>query len=267
MSALPNTQTLKLETVNDIVFVELNRPEKRNAMNSIMVDELNQVFAAIENRKECRAVVLSGAGGHFCAGGDISGMSQDSNDNGKSAAWQFNRAFGHLITRVNRAPQIVVTLLEGVVMGGGLGLACVSDVAIADESARFAMPETSLGIIPAQISPFVVARIGLTQARRLCLLGQVVNGAQAKELGLIHELSADLEQSLALILNQVKQCAPSATAATKQLILDMVEHSDLDEFLDRAADDFATALNSSEGQEGTKAFVQKRKPSWAQESE
>jgi isohexenylglutaconyl-CoA hydratase len=137
-------------------------------------------------------------------------------------------------------------------MGGGLGLACISDVAIADKKAMFAMPETGLGIIPAQIAPFVVARIGLTHARRLALLGDRVDGAEAVGLGIAHflthskeELEAQLEKVTARILFDVG----------------VVEHEAL---LDAAADAFTAALHGEEGQEGTAAFVQKRKPYWAE---
>jgi isohexenylglutaconyl-CoA hydratase len=265
--SLPNCKELLLDIDNGVLTVTLNRPHKRNAMNSALVAELVAVFDAIENDLSVRAVVLRGSEGHFCAGGDISGMNTDGQTEAEKtqATWDFNRSFGHMITKVNRAPQVVITLLEGAVMGGGFGLACISDVAIADANAKLSMPETGLGIIPAQIAPFVVARIGLTQARRLALLGERINGLEAKELGIVHFVTSSPAQMQTVyddIIKKVRRAAPHANAVTKKLMLDVgkVDHEAL---LDRAADDFTAALRSDEGQEGTLAFLEKRPPFWA----
>ncbi len=264
---LPACQELLLRIDDGVLDLRLNRPHKRNAMNSAMVSEIIAVFDSIEQQREIRAVVLRGADGNFCAGGDISGMSEestaDSLANKRDASWHFNRSFGHLISKVNRAPQLVICLLEGAVLGGGFGLACVSDLAIAKPDALFAMPETGLGIIPAQIAPFVVARIGLTQARRLTLLGERVDGVTAQSLGIVHHVTDDLDAKLAEALAQFSRCAPNATAVTKQLVLDAAGRAHLEALLDRASDDFTAALLSDEGQEGTRAFIEKRRPTWA----
>lgn len=264
---LPEYEELLLNVENGVLTITINRPHKRNAMNDAVVKGIMESFDAIEGNLDIRAVVLRGAGGHFCAGGDISGMKESSSqEEAERAAWEFNRVFGRMCTRVNRAPQVVITMLEGAVLGGGFGLACISDVAIADINAKFGMPETGLGIIPAQIAPFVVMRIGITQARRLALLGERVNGEQARELGIVHYCCdgvAAMEATLKEVLGKLARCAPAATAATKQLILD-VGCADLEQLLDRAADDFTTAINSAEGKEGTGAFMEKRLPSWAQ---
>lgn len=266
--SLPQCQELLLNEQQGVLFVTLNRPHKRNAMNIVLVEELMAIFEAIDPRRDIRAVVLRGADGNFCAGGDISGMNKEGLDaaGAARATWEFNRIFGRMITQVNRAPQLVITLLEGAVLGGGFGLACISDVAIADRQARFAMPETGLGLVPAQIAPFVVSRIGLTQARRLALLGERLDGEAAHTLGIVHYLSDGTEQmqrQLDAVLEKLKRCAPAANAATKQLLLD-VGQVELEQLLDRAADDFCAALGSDEGQEGTRAFLEKRLPHWAQ---
>lgn len=264
---LPSCKELLLANDNGVLTVTLNRPHKRNAMNSQLVTELMAIFDAIENDLSVRAVVLRGSEGHFCAGGDISGMNKEGQNEAEKtqATWDFNRSFGHMITKVNRAPQVVITLLEGAVMGGGFGLACISDVAIADANAKLSMPETGLGIIPAQIAPFVVARIGLTQARRLALLGERINGGEAKELGIVHFVTSSPAQMQTVyddVIKKVRRAAPHANAVTKKLMLDVgrVDHEVL---LDRAADDFTAALRSDEGQEGTLAFLEKRPPFWA----
>jgi isohexenylglutaconyl-CoA hydratase len=209
--------------------------------------------------------VLRGAGGHFCAGGDIKDMA-NARATGSDAYRALNRAFGSLLEEAQTQPQVVIAVLEGAVLGGGFGLACVSDIAIAAQNAQFGLPETSLGVLPAQIAPFVVKRVGLTQARRLALTAARFDGAEALRLGLVHFVEVDnaaLEQRLTESLNQVRRCAPGANARTKALLL-ATEERELGPLLDDAAAWFATAVSGAEGTEGTLAFVQKRKPSWAQ---
>lgn len=264
----PQCKELLLDLDNGILKITLNRPHKRNAMNSELVVEIMSVVESVEDDLSVRAIVFRGAEGNFCSGGDISGMNMEQMDDASAAqaTWEFNRVFGRMVTQVNRAPQIIVAALEGAVMGGGLGLACISDIAIADKNAMFSMPETGLGIIPAQIAPFVVARIGLTQARRLALLGERIDGEEAVRLGIAHSLTQskeELEQELQRVLSRIRSRAPNATAATKRLLFDVgvVEHEAL---LDAAADAFTVALRSEEGREGTAAFLQKRNPSWTE---
>ncbi len=267
---LPTTETLQLREDGFVLHVTLNRPEARNAMSLQMTQELRAVFTAIADSPSIRAVVLRGAGGHFCSGGDIKDMAgarMRAMDSGNDEAYaELNRAFGHMITQVNHAPQTVIAVLEGAVMGGGFGLACVSDMAIALADAKFALPETSLGILPAQIAPFVVQRVGFTQARRLSLLGARFDGAEAARVGIAHQVVADnaeLEAVLVTTLEQVRKCAPQASRATKAL-LHRVGNEPLEGLLDDAARQFARAVAGPEGAEGTLAFVQKRPAKWAE---
>ncbi len=192
---LPVTDTLLVREEGFALHITLNRPESRNAMSLQMTQELRAVFSAIEGSDDIRAVILRGSNGHFCAGGDIKDMAgarMRAAESGNDEAYaELNRAFGHLMTQVDCAPQVVITLLEGAVLGGGFGLACVSDIAIATESAQFGLPETSLGVIPAQIAPFVVKRIGMTHARRLALSGARFTGAEALRLGIVHHSVPD----------------------------------------------------------------------------
>jgi isohexenylglutaconyl-CoA hydratase len=265
---LPATETLLLREDGPFLHVTLNRPESRNAMSLTMVNELMAVFDAIARDDNCRAVILRGSNGHFCAGGDIKDMAgarmkAASGDN--DAYFQLNRRFGEMITRANKLPQVLITVIEGAVLGGGFGLACISDVALAADDAQFGLPETGLGVIPAQIAPFVVQRIGLTQARRLALTGARFNGSEAARLGIVHEAlpAAELDTRLDATLKQIRRCAPHANRVTKQLVLSVGEQP-LESLLDQAAQDFAAAVASSEGAEGTMAFVQKRLPNWAE---
>ena len=265
MNDLPSCETLLLNLEGGVLHVTLNRPDSRNAMSLVMVGELRTTLEAVRHDPNVRALVLRGAGGHFCAGGDIKDMA-GARAKGGDAYRELNRAFGALLEEAQAAPQVLVAVLEGAVLGGGFGLACVSDVAIAASSAKFGLPETTLGILPAQIAPFVVRRIGLTQARRLALTAARFDGAEALRLGLVHFCEGDdqaLVDRLAECLQQVRQCAPDANAATKALLL-ATETEHLAGLLDRAAGQFAEAVLGSEGVEGTMAFVQKRKPKWAE---
>jgi len=265
---LPATDTLLLREDGPFLHITLNRPESRNAMSLTMVNELMAVFDSTALNDNCRAVVLRGSNSHFCAGGDIKDMAgarmkAASGDN--DAYFQLNRRFGEMIARANQLPQVLITVIEGAVLGGGFGLACISDVALAADDAQFGLPETGLGVIPAQIAPFVVQRIGLTQARRLALTGARFNGSEAARLGIVHEAvpAAELDTRLDATLKQIRRCAPHANRITKQLVLSVGEQP-LESLLDQAARDFAAAVASSEGAEGTMAFVQKRLPNWAE---
>ncbi|MGQ7958280.1 enoyl-CoA hydratase/isomerase family protein [Pseudomonas sp. SP16.1] len=265
MSNLPHCETLLLSLDGGVLHVTLNRPDSRNAMSLAMVGELRATLEAVRHDAGVRAIVLRGTGGHFCAGGDIKDMA-GARAVGGDAYRELNRAFGSLLEEAQNASQVLIAVLEGAVLGGGFGLACVSDIAIAAQSARFGLPETTLGILPAQIAPFVVRRIGLTQARRLALTAARFDGAEALRLGLVHYCEADesaLAQRLAETLEQIRQCAPQANAQTKALLL-ASEREALGPLLDRAAEQFAAAVTGAEGFEGTMAFVQKRKPRWAE---
>ncbi|MEM9462272.1 MAG: enoyl-CoA hydratase/isomerase family protein [Myxococcota bacterium] len=262
-------KTLQLRHERGILHVTLDRPKARNAMSLEMVAELEAVLAAVLDRRDVRALVLRGAQGHFCAGGDVKDMAKARGSAPKEGqpdpVAEVNRAFGRMITAVDRAPQAVVAVLEGAVLGGGMGLACVADVAIARADAKLGLPETGLGLPPAQIAPFLVRRLGLSQARRLAVTGGRLSGAQAHALGLVHELAEDgsqLEQILERILTQIRRCAPGAVAATKHLML-QVGATDLDRLLDEAAQRFAEAARGPEGTEGMTAFISKRPPQWA----
>lgn len=264
MSHLPECQTLLPELHGGVLHITLNRPDSRNAMSLQMVGELRALLAAVRDDRAVRALVLSGAGGHFCAGGDLKDMA-NARAQGAEAYRELNRAFGALLEEAQHAPQVLICLLQGAVLGGGLGLACVSDIALADHQAQFGLPETSLGLIPAQIAPFVVQRIGLTETRRLALTAARFDGAEALRLGLVHFVEQDaqaLAERLDEVLQQVLRCAPEANAATKKLLLASAGQPS-SELLDDAAQWFSAAVTGTEGVEGTMAFVQKRKPRWA----
>jgi isohexenylglutaconyl-CoA hydratase len=237
------------------------------------VSEIEAVFDALASRSEIRIVVLRGAGGNFCAGGDIKDMAAARGQAREEGALDplavVNRRFGTMVAKVDRAPQAVVAVLEGAVLGGGFGLACVADVAIARSDAKFGLPETGLGVPPAQIAPFLVARLGRSQARRLAVTGGRFDGSTALSLGLVHEVCLDddaLQATLERTLQKILRCAPGAVATTKELV-HRVGTEPLDRLLDDAAQAFARAARGEEGIEGMTAFLQKREPSWAVDRE
>lgn len=268
---LPDAKNLLLKLDGGVLHVTFNRPDSRNALSVALLSDIVATFDAVRDSREVRAIVLRGAGGNFCAGGDIKDMAnvrlaQAKAGDGDDPAAAYNRKFGAFLRKINEAPQATLAICEGAVLGGGFGVACVADVAFAHVDASFGLPETGLGIVPAQIAPFVVQRIGLSQARRLGVCGGRFKGEEAKRLGIVHEVFRDeaaLAALLADTLKQVIRCAPNANAVTKELML-KVGQMELDPLLDYAARRFSEAVRSPEGAEGTAAFIEKRLPKWAQ---
>jgi isohexenylglutaconyl-CoA hydratase len=245
-----------------IVHLTLNRPEVRNAMSAAMVSELRAALAQAESAGDVRAVVLRGAGGHFCAGADLKDMANRPREHAALAAANAN--FGDLCVAFAKSPLTTVAVLEGTVMGGGFGLACVADVAIASDTVSFRLPETSIGVVPAQIAPYLVERLGYSEAKRLAVTGGRLDARTALQLRLVHEVHAasELDAALARVLDELLQCAPGAVAATKALIA-KARFAPPAELVQEAAQVFARAALGPEGVEGATAFVQKRKPQWA----
>ena len=267
----PSYQTLLLHRERSRLHVTLNRPEVKNALNPTLVGELRAVFEILRDRRDIKVVVLRGAGGTFCAGADLKSMEQSFTEKPKPgekdpiAIW--NRGFGTFLEMVNTSPQVVVAAVEGYAIAGGFGILCVSDVAICTEGAGFAMSETAIGIVPAQIAPFVAARIGVPQTRHLALTASRFKGPEALRLGIVHHLvrdSAALDAKLEEVLKQVDRCAPLANALTKAVVM-KVGAEPLSSVLDFAADKFAEARRSPEAAEGLRAFAEKRPPRWATE--
>ena len=265
---LPEAKNLLLKLDGGVLHVTFNRPDNRNALSVALLADIVATFDAVRDSREVRAIVLRGAGGNFCAGGDIKDMAQIRMKQGGNAepAAEYNRKFGAFLRKINEAPQATIAICEGAVLGGGFGVACVTDVAFAHVEASFGLPETGLGIVPAQIAPFVVQRVGLSQARRLFVCGARFKGEEARRLGIVHDVFRDeagLAALLADTLKQVIRCAPNANAVTKELML-KVGQMELDPLLDYAAKRFSEAVRSPEGAEGTAAFIEKRLPKWAQ---
>ena len=181
MTSLPTCKDLILSRQSGVLHIYLNRPEVKNALVDGVVNELHAVLNAARDDRSLRALVIRGEGGTFCAGGDIkafkSGLQEVPPSDEEVA--RGNRSFGDLMIRINEQPQTVIMLVEGAAIGGGLGLCCVGDITIVTHDTKFRLSETSLGIPPAQIAPFVTERVGLTTARRLMLTGASFTGEDA----------------------------------------------------------------------------------------
>jgi isohexenylglutaconyl-CoA hydratase len=268
----PSYQTLTVSEQAGVIHVTLQRPDVRNAMNGQMVDELRAVLAQAEARREVRALVLRGAGGNFSAGADLKDLSraQAIAPPGQDPVSEWNAAFGRLCTAYACTEVPLVVALEGAVMGGGFGLACVADVVLAASSAVFRLPETSLGLLPAQIAPFMLARLGYSETKRLSVSGGKIDAQEALTIRLVHEVHdspAALDAAVSSTLQKIRACAPEATRATKALLMRAyTEQSEgIGALVEHAAGLFARAFRGPEAQEGVAAFLQKRKPSWAGE--
>lgn len=261
---LPDTTQLSLSLEDGVLHATLDRPKAGNALSATLVAELAAVFAAIRDDRQVRVVVMRGAGKHFCSGGDLKSMVDDTGAPNRAGVIEYNQQFGALLQAIDSAPQAVVVSAGGAAMGGGLGLLCVADVTILDRESRLGMPEARLGLPAAQIWPFVAARIGVAQARRLAVCGLRFDAQHALQLGVGHYLEDNAEAREARVtqtLNDILACAPNAVAAIKSLAA-QTGNDGLEERLAQGAAVFADCLLSDEGHEGTRAFVEKRAPQW-----
>ncbi len=268
MTTLPDTQWLELELSEGWLRIFLNAPESRNALSQELGDEIKAVLRSVRNDPSVRGITLRGRGRVFCAGGDLkafSALSGLSPNEAYNAAVAISLDGAELFSLVHTAPQVVVALIEGAAVAGGLGMACAADFAYATPEAIIAFSETQIGLPPAQIAPYVIAKTGIKEARGLLLLGDRLDGVTACRVGLIDEVadSADQLEELEIKLRaRVKRCAPGAVGVTKNVIDDVIG-LDIEQFQRRAADHFAHCLTGSEGREGVASFFAKRKPSWA----
>ncbi len=265
---LQKHKTLRLHREGAVLHVTLNRAEVRNAMSVAMIGDLIEALDAAE-RNHVRILVLRGVGGHFSAGADLKDMAEARATpvtDGKDAVFEMNSAFGHLCARYSGSPLAVVAILEGTVMGGGFGLSCTADVVIARDTVDFRLPETSLGVVPAQIAPFLVERVGYSEARRLAVTGARFGASEAMRIGLVHHVvqnETEIDAIRSRIISDILCCAPQALAEIKKL-LRRARLEESGSLIDHAATVFAKAARGSEGAEGLAAFKDKRKPAWGE---
>jgi isohexenylglutaconyl-CoA hydratase len=247
-----------------ILYLTLNRPSARNALTAEMISTLTRQFAAIAGLPELRAVVLRGSQGHFCAGADLRAVFAGADAEGRDPALEYSEGLARLLKAVRDTPAVVSVVCEGAVLGGGLGLACVGDIVMAHRATRFSVPETSRGLPPAQIAPYLVERVGLPVARRLCLTSAQFDGVEASAIGMADDVfdgEEALQHRLTDLITDVMRCAPRANALTKHLLLSLVAEPDA-EFTRQAGLLFTSAVRGAEAREGIEAFLQKRRPRW-----
>jgi len=254
-------------TPEGVATVVLNRPDKKNAFNFEMIEQLSEAFETLHGAEGVRVVFVRAAGGAFSAGADLEWMAEAAElteaDNRADAL-----GLAVMIKRLWDLPALTVALVEGPALGGGAGLVAACDMAVAVEGARFGFSEVKLGLLPAVISPYVVNAIGPRASRRLFATGQLFDAAEANRLGLVDEVVADaaaLEAAATRIADEMRACAPDAVADCKALVADVFGREIDHGLMDETARRIARARVSEEGREGVRAFLARTRPSWAEE--
>lgn len=255
---------LLTEVKNHVFTITLNNAKTHNAFNDVMIRDLIELFNTIESKKDIRLVVLKSNAASFCAGADLEWM-------GKMADYQFHEnvddalELAELLKKIDTCPKPTMAIVDGPAFGGGVGLVAACDFAIATEKARFCLSEAKLGLIPAVISPYVVRAVGVREARRLALGAEIITAHDAHRLGVITHLSSSdkLDDDVDYLTKLIFQGSPQAHKAIKELC-SLVENQPVNGWLiHQTAEAIATARASSEGREGIKAFIEKRKPDWS----
>jgi methylglutaconyl-CoA hydratase len=242
---------LRIERDGELLRVAMARPERRNAFDAALIGELTDAFADVG---DARAVLLSGDGPSFSAGADVEWMRS-------SVALSYDEnvadALGlrAMLDTLDGCPAPVVARVQGHALGGGAGLVACCDVVVAEPSAQFAFSEVKLGIVPAVISPFALAKIGPSAARRYFVTGERFDAVTALRIGLVHEVEADLDGAVARIVNELLGAGPAATRTAKGLARAPLS-------ADETARTIAEHRTSGEGQEGLQAFLEKRRAAW-----
>src|SRR5204862_3702672 len=242
---------LRVERDGDVLRVTLARPDRRNAFDAALIAELAEAFVDVGR---ARAVVLAGEGASFSAGADVdwmrSSVELSFEENVTDAT-----ALRRMLEAIDQCPAPVVARVQGHAFGGGAGLVSVADIALAAPDAVFAFSEVKLGIIPAVISPFVLARIGPGAARRYFLTGERFGAATALRIGLVHEVADDLDAALERLLGELLSAGPQAARWAKRLVRERPDGPETARWI-------AERRASEEGQEGLRAFLEKRSASW-----
>jgi methylglutaconyl-CoA hydratase len=260
-----NYSFLNAETEGHVEHLTLNRPDVRNAFNENVIAELSAWAGDVRKRAaghEVRVVVMKGAGKSFCAGADVAWMAKTV-DYTEEENLRDATAMSRMFQAIDELPVPVVGRIHGAALGGGAGLAAVCDIVVAEEQTVFGFTEVKLGILPAVISPFALAKIGRSAARELFLTGARFSAARAKEIGLVHAVASahELDNTVSTYVQELLGGGPDAIAAAKALIPAVWEKSPAAAMPATAAA-IARRRVSSEGQEGLRAFLTKRKPAW-----
>ena len=256
-------ETLEIAQSHGVAIVWMNRPDVRNAFNETMIEELTSAFRALDKASGVRAVVLAGRGPAFCAGADLNWMK-------KMAGFSFEEnerdamGLAGMLHELHRMSKPTVARVHGPAFAGGMGLLAACDIAVATQDAEFCLSEVKLGLIPATISPYVLAAMGERAAQRYFLTAERFSAAEAYRIGLVQELTLpeELDAKINEILGQLVTAGPASLAATKELIR-AVARRPLDKgLIEDTATRIAKARASDEGREGVRSFLEKRKPAW-----
>ncbi len=256
-------ETITSEQVDDVCIITLNRAQVHNAFNPQMISELTNEFTAQSRNPEIRVIVLTGDGKSFSAGADLLYMEASKDftlDENQQDAVKLEKLFNTIYT----TSKPIVGRINGAAFGGGVGLVTLCDVAIAVESAIFAFSEVNLGIMPAVISPYVIPKIGYSQATRYFLTGERIDVKTALRIGLIHETATDTEelnQKVTTVVNHLLTSGPIAMAQIKEM-LEKNRTTSFEEVRSYLINKIAEVRTSPEGKEGLKAFLEKRSPKW-----
>lgn len=261
----PTFETLLLAIdVRGVATLTLNRPDTHNALNAQLIADLRQAVEWLAKAPRLRAVVLTGAGQTFCAGGDLGWMQQNmKKTRAQRVAESYELAL--MLRALNELPVPMIGRVNGPAYGGGVGMISVCDIAIAVETGSYCLTEVTLGLLPANIALYVVARMGEANARRTFLTARRMNAAEARRLGLLSEVVSpdQLDAAVERELTDLLRCAPGAVAATKKLITYVNSH-DLPTSMTYAADKLADAWETDEGRAGIESFFAKRPAPWRQ---
>ena len=247
---------------NRVARLTLNRPEKHNAMSVLMMTEIIAAFKEIGQNELIRAVVISGEGKTFCAGADLTWM-QSNLDKTREQRMKESRRLSLLLQAIDHSPKLIIAALNGSSFAGGIGLMCACDIVIGVNSAKFALTETRLGLVPANITPYVLRKIGSAKTRRVVLNACVFDANAAEKLGLLDEVvtAETLNEAVDRELQEALACAPEAIARTKQMLarLGKGDLENPDEYL---IGQLADAWDGDEAQQGIRAFFAKQSPPW-----
>ena len=256
--------TLIVSEENGVLSVTLNRPDVHNAFNDELIAEAIGVFGAINAKTPLRAVVLRSDGANFCAGADLNWMSRMVSYT-REENIRDSSQLAKMYALINECPVPVVGRVQGAAIGGGVGLVAVCDIAIAMRSSKFGLSEVKLGILPAVISPYVIAKIGESHARALFLTGERFDAERALRIGLVHRLADDeaaLDAAVSDTLGQLATSGPEAVKACKKLIA-YVSANELADNIPYTIEAIAERRVSQEGQGGMQSFLKKSKAPWS----
>ena len=256
-------KTLRLSESDGVLTVSLDRPDVHNAFNDELIAEMIALVDEVEARTDLRALLLRGEGPNFCAGADLGWMSKmvaySREENVRDSS-----LLAKMYERLDRCPIPVVGRIQGAAIGGGVGLVAVCDIAIAESATKFGLAEVKLGILPAVISPYVIAKIGASHARALFLTGERFGADRALQIGLVHRLASGVEELDRLVgetLAQIRSSGPEAVRECKTLIAHVASRP-LEESIPYTIDAIARRRTSEEGQQGMGSFLRKEKPPW-----